>query len=881
MKKSILFLMSILIGTCWLTNTSCTPQDASLSIRELTTEALENPLAIDNTSPHFSWKMVSDENGTSTTAYQILVATQPEKLNENEADLWNTGKVTNSESVNMPYEGKALASRSYAYWKVRVWDQKGRVSQWSEPACFGVGLLESKDWAQNVRFIGVEQNDKESETAPLLRKKFNTGAEAGRYLLYVNSLGYHEAYVNGEVVSDAVLNPAVSQFGKRSIIVTYDVTPLIKDGENEVVIWIGKGWYQTHSKAVVPGGPYVRAQLDLISANGFTTLAATDQNWEYAESDRRTFGSWLPHQMGGEIVDSRKTLADFKPQTLNKLNWNPVKVADIPEHKASPQMCEPNRIMETLHPVAVHKVDNDSYIYDMGTSFVGFTEIKMPVVDEGKMISIYYEDYYLKDLKNFRDKEYDDYYIGNGKTTGKFSSKFNYKGYRFIKIKGLAEPLPLDAITGGKVRTDYKATASFECSDADINAIYNMIHNTCHALTLGGYMVDCPQIERFGYGGDGNASTPTLQTLGNVAPLYMNWLQAWADCQREDGGMPHTAPNPYPAGGGPFWCAFIIPASWHTYVNYGDRRLIDRYYPNMQKWIEYAEANCVDGLLKDWGVTDYRNWYLGDWAVPHNMIDQQDPRSIELISNCVLSDSYAVMAKIAALIGKDTDAQMYQAKNHKQNELIHKTFYNKEEKSYASDSQIDLIYPMLVGATPQTFIPAVEEHLSKITNEKFNGHLCTGLVGIPILTQWATREGKADFIYSMLKKKEYPGYLYMIDNGATLTWETWEGSRSQIHNCYNGIGTWFYQALAGITPDENAPAYRHINICPQPVEGINWVKASKDTPYGEIKVNWEKKNGNFEMDVVIPTGSTATVTMPDGTINNLTSGMHKLACPTR
>ena len=165
-----------------------------------------------------------------------------------------------------------------------------------------------------------------------------------------------------------------------------------------------------------------------------------------------------------------------------------------------------------------------------------------------------------------------------------------------------------------------------------------------------------------------------------------------------------------------------------------------------------------------------------------------------------------------------------------------------------------------------------------ITDERHNGLFCTGLVGIPVITQWATREDKADFIYSILKKREYPGYLFMIDNGATLTWEMWEGSRSQIHNCFNGIGTWFYQALAGLAPDENAPGYRHMTICPQLVEGIDWVKVSKDTPYGMVDLKWEKNGNSFAIDVNLPFGTSATVTLPDGTTQKIYAGKNRLEC---
>ena len=841
-------------------------QDSSLLVvNQLQCELLDAPLAIDNTSPHFSWKMSNKQNGAASIAYQILVATELDKLNEQEADLWNTGKVVDESSNGIVYQGKPLATRSLAYWKVRVWNQNDMPSDWSQPTRFGIGLLTEKDWSADARYIGIAQPDEKSQIAPLLKKQFAYEPGKETVLLHVNSLGYHEAFVNGKPVSDAVLAPAVSQFGKRSQIVTYDVTPLLKKGENELMLSTGIGWYQTHSKEVVAGGPYVRAQLDAVSAQGANTLIVTDGSWQASASGRSTFGTWRPHQMGGEIVDARVTPA-----------WEAVVVAKIPVHQATPQMCELNKKIKSFHPIQAQKDEDGWYIYDMGTNFVGFTEVKMPLVADGQQVELHYDDYFLTDSIGFREGLYTDYYIGNGQKGGSFSSKFNYKGYRYLKIIGLSEALPLQDITASTVRTNYSGKATFACSDEDMNAIYNMVHNTLENLSLGGYIVDCPQIERLGYGGDGNASAVTAQTFFNLAPLYMNWIQAWSDSQRPDGGMPHTAPNPYTAGGGPYWCGFIIPASWHTYVNYGDMRLMERYYPVMQKWLGYAESYQVDGLLKQWPNTEYRGWYLGDWVPPMG-INPQDPQSIDIVNNCFLSDCYGMMAKIAKALGKEADIPGYTQKQEALKTRIHETFFHEENNHYASGSQIDLIYPMLAGVTPSSLQDKVKEALFQETAGRFNGHIATGLVGISILTQWATQNQESEFVYGMLKKRTYPGYLYMIDHGATLTWEEWDGERSQLHNCYNAIGSWFIQALAGITPDEHVPGHKHIHICPQMVEGITWVKASKDTPYGLLTVNWERKGNELVMEVEIPVGCVAEVEMPQGLPTLLPSGKHRIS----
>ena len=855
----------------------CCACASGISVERLQCEFLTDPLAIDKTDPQLSWVMESSRNGTSSTAYQVLAATDPTKLNEKDADLWDTGKVEATNEIKVKYAGEALKPKDFVYWKVRVWNQEGKPSKWSSPASFGIGLLQNSDWNPGAAYIGLADNGKSPEEAPLLRKSFKADKKGDRILLHVNSLGYHEAYINGLPVSDAVLTPAVCEFDTRSLIVTYDVTSLVKKGDNEIVFHLGKGWYQDATPGAVAGGPYVRAQMDAYIDGTVKTLVSTDESWMSARSNRKSFGVWRYRKLGGEIVDSRYSLPDMKKASLDALEWAKVITIINPVMTATPQMCELNRITESHHPVSVQQVSDSCYIYDFGITVVGFTEIMMPSLSEEKTVELHYDDLIIKDAKDFRDGTYTDLYIGCS-NKGRFSSKFNYKAYRYIKIKGLPEALPLESITAYPIRHDYVSDASFECSDKDMNAICDMIHRTFHALTLGGDMVDCPHRERLGYGGDGHASTLSAQIMSDLAPLYMNWVQAYADSQAEDGSMPHTAPNPYRAGGGPFWCEFIIPASWQSYVNYGDRRLIESFYPNMKRWIEFAESNFKNGLLKNWGSTKHRHWYLGDWATPEG-INQKDSLSIDIVSNCVMSHSYGLMSKIATVLGKDDEAAEFATKKETHNKVIHDTFYNEETGLYSTGTQVDMIFPLLVGATPDSLVSKVKNTLYDVTADRFKGHLSVGLVGVPVLTQWATENEEAEFMYSMLKKRDCPGYLYMIDNGAYTTWEYWHGIKSQIHNCYNGIGSWFYQALAGIRPDETQPGYKHVFIKPQLVSGVDWVKASKNTPYGKLSVELKKQADKFTISINIPVGSSATVCMPDGTQNILlTSGHHTPCC---
>lgn len=854
MKTSIIYWVSIFL----LTVLGACSSHPTLVVKELQCEKLVNPLAIDHTKPYLSWQLEAKDNGLCQSAYQILAATDEDLLTEEKADLWNSGKVESTESAWVLYQGNELASKQFVYWKVRVWNGNDKASDWSETACFGIGLLHPSDW--KASYIGSDTLSGKPQS-PLLWKHFQWNQKGTKAFLHVNSLGYHEVYLNGKKVGDAVLAPAVSQFDKRSLSVTYDVTDLLEKGENDFVLWLGKGWYQDGLPGVVNGGPFVRAQLEEFENGEWRTSLITDSTWKTRESGYASTGTWRPWQFGGEEISADRLLPALDRKTLNSVDWNTAVLADIPLHKVSPQMVELNGLRGQLHPLSCKASGDSAWIYDLGTNLTGWTKIQFPPLEKGQKIRISYCDF-LDDKGEFRDHLYEDYYIASGADSAEvFSNKFNYHAYRYLKLTNLKEAPALSAITASLVHTNYRGESFFACSDKDLNAIHDMIQYTLRCLTLGGYMVDCPQIERLGYGGDGNASTPTVQTMFNLCPLYMNWMQAWADCMREDGSMPHTAPNPYAAGGGPFWCGFIITASWQTYLNYGDRRLLDRYYLYMQQWLEYVAHYTVDGLLKKWPDTSYRNWYLGDWATPVG-IDQTNPLSVDLVDNCYIAVCYQTMSKIASLLNKTDDSRGYKAKYDALTKRIQETFYDAKGNTYASGTQIDLVYPMLAGVTPDNLKETVLKTLYEVTANRFQGHLATGLVGIPVLTEWAVKNGQAEWVYQMLKKRDYPGYLYMLDNGATTTWEHWNGERSHIHNCYNGIGAWFYQALAGIMPDESQPGYKHIWIKPQVVNDISWVQASKDTPYGLLKVRWEKKEASFVLDVQIPVGTSASVALP-------------------
>lgn len=831
------------------------------TVADLKCENLINPLGIDNTSPHFSWKLKGDGWKQGQTFYEIQVASDSLLLVDDKADLWNTGKVKSDASVMVPYQGKQLQSRSMCYWRVRAWNSKKKVSAWSPVARFGVGILDKNQ--MQGEYIGSSAEGGKI-CAPILRKKVRmTKGETA--ILHVNTLGYHEIYVNGEKVGEDVLTPAVSHLSKRSLIVTYDITPYLKEGENDLLIWLGQGWYKTTTFGAAYDGPLVKAELDVWRNGEWQVVAKTDRSWKGRESGYSDTGTWRALQFAGERVDGRILPKDLSSQTLDRLKWAPVVTVNVPDHIASPQMCEVNKIHDTLHPVSIKKLGDDTWLVDMGRVQTGWFEMRMPTLPEGHEITMEYSDNLTKEGEFDKQGE-SDIYISGGGSGECFRNKFNHHAYRYVRISNLPVGPKAEWMKSLQIYGDYKQAATFECSDADLNAIHNMIQYTMKCLTFSGYMVDCPHLERAGYGGDGNSSTMSLQMMYDVAPTFENWLQTWSDSMREGGSLPHVGPNPGAGGGGPYWCGFFVQAPWRTYINYNDPRLIEKYYSQMKEWFKYVDKYTVDGLLKRWPDTKYRDWYLGDWLAPMG-VDAGNQASVDLVCNCFISECLSTMEKTAITLGKEEEAQAFALRRKQLNELIHKTFYRADEGIYATGSQLDMSYPMLVGAVPDALYDKVKENMIAITQQKHKGHIAVGLVGVPILTEWVTRNKEVDLFYQMLKKRDYPGYLYMIDNGATATWEYWSGERSRVHNCYNGIGTWFYQAVGGLRLDEAAPGYRHVFIDPQIPTGLTWAKITKESPYGEIAVRWELKENLLNLQVSVPTGVTATVCTPKNAVS--------------
>ncbi len=841
---------------------------------DLRCEYLRDPAGIGVPNPRLSWVTESAVRNWRQSAWSVLVASTPELLAKGRGDLWESGKVASDRSIQVEYAGKPLPSGITCWWKVCVWDNGGRRSEWSEPASWTMALLNPGDW--KAAWIGPPVPEKAEAPAPLVRKEFNLDKAPERAIAHVNVLGYYELYINGNKVGEDVLSPAVSDLSLRSFSRTYDIGHYLHSGANCIGLWLDKGWYRK--------GAMGRVHIDL-TMGGKPMVIGTDSTWTWAPGPSTPLGNWAWDGMGGERYDARAEIPGWCQPGCRQGDWKPVPVVGAPPGAVTAQSCPPNRIGEVIPLKSATALGPGLCVLDFGTNLSGWLSLKMPPMKAGSRVVMHYAD------KKFQTPEGDDTpagklkptsaktfttsagpvsyqtfnqadeFISAGKPGEQFCSRFNYHGFRYVIIEGLpAPPAPADA-GALLVESDLETAGSFECS----NELFNRIHRanlwTLRCLDLGGYMVDCPHRERLGYG-DGQVGIESLVMNRDAAALYGKWAVDWLDAQNPSTGeMTHTAPNSG-GGGGPGWGGAGCVLPWKLFIYYGDTRLLEKAYEPMKRYIGFLEGKCTAGVMRHYGG----EWdFIGDWvAVGRGMDTNNWPGkdAAELFNNCYRLYLWEQLAKAADALGKREEAQNARQRIREIAPLVHSAYYDSGKKIYVINEQAYQLMPLMTGVVPETLRGEVMRKLEECILLKNRGHLDTGMLGTYFLIQYLQEAGRNDLLYTIFNQETYPGWGYMLAQGATTLWEQWNGYWSQIHSCFTSPGGWFYQGLAGILPDASAPGFKKFTIRPAIVGDLTWVKCSYHSAHGLIISNWKRTGNRLETEVTVPANTTATLWLP-------------------
>ena len=853
---SVKMLMLLLILTIY-NIPSCHAQDYSnIAIYSTLLNHQTNPIGIDTEQPVFSWKLKSEHRKKYQTAYQIVVRSETTK------DIcWNTGKVVSDNNILVNYVGKSLKPANTYKWKVRIWDNDGKVSSWSQEQYFSTGLLREGDW--KAEWI----SSPDAVYAPVFTKKIRIDKIPDLAHVFVNCQGYFELYINGEKIGTDVLSPAVSDFRFENYYLTYDIRDFLKIGENTIGLWTGRGWYSVGLPGVIHQSPVFRLQAHVVS-NRRAKVIVSDTTWRTSDSNIRQIGNWRWNDMGGELIDSRISISDW---SIDKFKTKAIAISK-PQAITKSQICSPNIISDTIPVKHISQIDKGVWLVDFGKNFTGWMKMKIKNQNPGDTIDFIYSDFCNKIPEKKSKYKWDfgnesidqrDAYICSNADSGIFCPKFNFHAFRYVIIQGLNNKPQFQDIMGYMIESDHAETGRFSCSDSDLNAIYELNHFTFRCLNIGGYYVDCPHRERLGYG-DGQVAVETGIYNFDLHNYYKKWARNWIVGQNAEGNFLHTAPSPYDAGGGPGWGGTGVVLPWKIYKYYGDTTFLRYCYNSMVRYVDFLETKSKDGILIHYGDKEWG--FIGDWVPPGRGMDSKDKvgeTEKELFNNCYKIYLYNILAECAEVLGKTNDSQMYKRQSETSQNKIHKIYFDKEKGIYANGEQPYLSFPLLMdvpGKDESSRVFTNLEHEIKVTN---NGHLNTGMLGTYFMLQYLTEIGRSDLVYLMMKQKTYPGWGYMIAEGANTCWEQWNGYWSNIHSCFTSGGGWFFTGVAGIRQVETSVAFKHLLIAPQLTDVIREQNTTFHTSYGEVGVSWTHiEQSGLQIVVEIPVNTQADIILP-------------------
>ena len=868
-------------------------QGGSVFVEGLQTEQLINPLGIDVISPRLSWRIVSNERGVVQTGYHILVASSPEKLAQNEADIWDSGTVASNASQWIDYQGTKPVSNKRYYWKVKVNTNIGETT-WSDTAFWGMGLLGENRW--KGRWIGLEKAspwDTESQwsrlSARYLRKEFNLRKEVKQATVHISGLGLYELFINGQRVGDLVLAPAPTDYRKTLLYNSYDVTSLLhSQKDNAVGVTLGNGRMYTmrqHYKQYKInnyGYPKLRMNLIVEYTDGTQETIASDTDWKLtADGPIRS-----NNEYDGEDYDARKELTGWSEVGYDDSLWQNADRAALPQGTLRAQMMPGMRVVETIKPITINKLNNGKYILDMGQNMVGWIRMKVKG-QAGDSVKLRFAEI-LQDngelyMDNLRDALVTDTYILKGNGIEEWAPRFVYHGFRYVEVTHYPGTPTLDQFIGEVVNDDMQITGAFK-SD---NPILNQILQNAFWGIRGNYKgmpVDCPQRnERQPWLGDRAMGALGESFLMANGPLYAKWMDDIREAQREDGCIPDVAPafwNYYSEN--MTWPSALVLISDMLYEQYGNIRPIQKNYQAMRLWMKHMKDEY---MTPEYIVTRDR---YGDWCLPPEspeLIHSKDPARItdgKLISTAYYYQMLKYLTKFATLLQLNDDIKEYDELAIKVMDGFNQAFWNKEKQCYDNNTVTANLLPLAFDMVPQEHIVRVERNIIEGMVFYSEVKVSSGVIGIQWIMRQLARMGRSDVAYVLATHTKYPGWGYMAVNGATTIWELWNGNTANPEmNSGNHVMLlgdllpFCYENLAGIK--SAAPGFSKLEMKPSfEVEEIRNIQASYITPYGKVISHWTQTAVDYQWDITIPANTTATIWLPNENANDITEGKRKL-----
>lgn len=744
--------------------------------------------------------------------------------------------------------------------------------------------IEHNDWSVKALTDGVTESHGPRPAvrgaSPTLRKVFSVPGPVKRATLYATALGLYEARLNGARVGDAVLAPEWTDYGRRIQAQTYDVTPLIRPGENAFAATLADGWYAgkvgLFSKETYGSQLAFRARLDIELADGSRTGIATDDSW-VGTSD----GPWRSTDiLDGVAYDARRELTGFDQPGECPGNWIPAHTFDPPDIELVAQMNEPIRIVSQRRAASITEPMPGVFIADLGQNLTGWVTLRTRG-PAGTTVTLRYGEALNPDgtlyTDNLRGAGQTDTFILAGRAGPEtFSPAFTYHGFRYVQITGLAERPRPDSVVGQVVYSELPIAGTFECSEPMLNQLMSNIVWT-QMMNMQSTPTDCPQRdERLGWMGDAQVFAQAACFNRGMAAFFTKWLRDVRDAQSEDGRFPDFAPNPAAKSGkfmgAPAWGDAGVIVPWRLYQNYADTRLLEQYFEAARAWVEYIHRSNPDLVWRTGRGNDYNDWLNADtlrgienWPAKGGEI----PR--EVFATAFFFHSTDLVARMARVLAREAEAATYSDLAAQIREVFRREFITPDGRM-PGDTQAGYALALEFNLCPDELRGRMIEHLVEGI-ARYNGHLSTGFIStMPMMRQLA-EAGRTELAYQLLVNRTIPSWGYMIDQGATTIWERWDGyvagrgfqdpgMNSLAHYSIGAVGEWMYRFILGINPDDDHPGYKHFTIRPTPGGGLTWARGAYASMHGPITVDWKLSAGRFTLLTAVPPNTTATIIVP-------------------
>ena len=737
-------------------------------------------------------------------------------------------------------------------------------------------------------FTLYEMPNPKYDPSPLFRKDFQLNKKIHSAYLYVCGLGYYEAFLNGKKIGDHVLDPDWTNFDQRSIYVTYDVTNQLNIGENAIGIMLGRGQYNPLcndiwglSKSSWVDQPKVIALLNIEYSDGTSKSVITDDSW-------KTSGGPMVYDdtRHGELWDARLEQKGWNSPSFDAKNWKDAAQVQW-DARLESQMMPPVRCFAPIIPIRTIVRGKGIKVFDLGKNIAGWARVKVHGPSGAKVLVEYCEMPSDKELVpnlplsrsriTIKDKFYASFYdkgvnvrqqngyILNGAKEETFECHFSYKGFQFIRVSA-EEGVEIELVEGIPVHTDVERAGDFTCSNNMINQLQqnsvNSLLNNFHGIST-----DCPHREKQGWTADNYLSAKAAMYNLDMAAFYSKWLTDLAGTQSKSGGLGTVAPaSNYDGNSSTVWPAAIAYIPLDLWDFYGDKNSMQKNLEVMEAFAKSSLQRQVDGkpeIIKD---------VLGDWIAPVMVLSDSlrnntmtPPEGMVIYGTAAHYRIVETISKINIILGKEGKSMEFAKWAQRIKKNFNQEFFDDPSKTYHGDKptkyrQSPNVVALEYGLVQKENREAVSQNV--IQDLHLNGdRFTTGFLGTASMMAWLP-EVNSELAFKLATQPNYPGWGYMIKQGATSMWETWDGDNSLNHPPFCLISAYFYMYLAGIQTDQTAPGFKHFSINPSIVGDMTFVNAYHDSPYGRIGSNWKRENGRLTMTVSVPVNTTATLYLP-------------------